>query len=146
MNELCERSRNVCESCTCHDRLKTKEFCFSSYTTLLNHLFINHFFGFSIIVQKNRMTQVVSCEQALIKTNMKPIEKHQSKTLLLFKTYTLEFEFDRHLEDTVSYQGMQSGLPVFLVGEFDTFSRFFVQNYCLVKPDFSYFSNYKHSK
>ena len=40
----------------------------------------------------------------------------QSKTLLLFKRDTLEFEFDRHLEHRVSYHGMQNGLPVSLVG------------------------------
>ena len=38
--------------------------------------------------------------------------------MLLYKMYTLEFEFGRHLEHIVSYQGMQSGLSVFLVGEF----------------------------
>ena len=70
------------------------------------------------------MIQVASCEQALIKTNWKPIQNHQSKTVLLFKTYTLAFEFDRHLEHMVSYQGMQSGLPVFLLGEFGTFEIF----------------------
>ena len=41
--------------------------------------------------------------------------------MLLFKTYTLEFEFDIHLEHMVSYQGMQSGLSVFRVAEFGTF-------------------------
>ena len=60
--------------------------------------------------------------------------------MLPFKTYTLEFEFDRHLEHVVSYQGMHSGLPVFLVGEFGNF-EIFIKNDCLVKPDFSYFSN-----
>ena len=44
--------------------------------------------------------------------------------MLLFKMFTLEFEFNRHLELMVSYQGMQSGLPVFLVGEFGTFKIF----------------------
>ena len=47
--------------------------------------------------------------------------------MLLFKTYTLEFEFDRHLQHMVSYQGIQSGLPRFLVEEFDTF-EIFMQN------------------
>ena len=61
----------------------------------------------------------------------------------LFKTYTLEFEFDRHLEHIVSYLGMQSGLPVFLVGEFGTF-EVLGKNDCLVKLYSSYFSNYKH--
>ena len=90
-----------------------------------------HPVGFSIIAQKNPMIQVASCEQALIKTNRKRIQNHQSKTMLLFETNTLEFEFDRHLEHmvTYTYQGMQSGLPVFVVGEFDTF-EIFMQNDC----------------
>ena len=66
------------------------------------------------------MIQVASCEQALLKTNRKPFQNHQSKAMLLFKTYTLEFEFDIHLKHMVSYQGVQSGLPVFLVAEFGT--------------------------
>ena len=37
------------------------------------------------------------------------------------KTCTLEFEFDRHLGHMVSYRGMQSGLPVSVVGEFRAF-------------------------
>ena len=48
------------------------------------------------------MIQVLSSEQALIKTNRKPIQNHQSNTMLLFKIYTLEFEFHRHLEHLVS--------------------------------------------
>ena len=44
------------------------------------------------------MIQVALCEQALIKTNRKPFRNHQSKTMLLLKTYTLEFESDRYLE------------------------------------------------
>ena len=36
--------------------------------------------------------------------------------MVLFKTNTQEFEFDRHLEHMVRYQGMQSRLPIFLVG------------------------------
>ena len=62
--------------------------------------------------------------------------------MLLFKTYTLEFEFDRHLEHMVSYQRMQCGLPVSLVGEFGAY-QIFLQNDCFAKPDFSYFSNSK---
>ena len=63
--------------------------------------------------------------------------------MLLFKTYTLEFEFDRHLEHMVSYQGTWSGLLCyFLINS--TFWGSFCKNDCLVKPDFSYFSNYKH--
>ena len=69
------------------------------------------------------MIQVASCEQVLIKTNKKIIQNHQSKTTPLFKTYTLEFEFDRHLEHMVSYQGMQSELPCFLLVH-STLSRF----------------------
>ena len=65
--------------------------------------------------------------------------------MLLFKTYTLEFEFDRHFRHMVSYQGMQSGLLVFLVSKFGTF-EIFMSNDCLEKPDFSYLSNYKHQK
>ena len=52
------------------------------------------------------MIQVSSCEQALIKTNWKPIQSHQNKAMLLFKTYTLDFEFNRHLEYMVG--NMQS--------------------------------------
>ena len=44
------------------------------------------------------MRQITLCEQVLIKTKRKPTESHQSKTLLLFKTYTLQFEFGRRLE------------------------------------------------
>ena len=72
----------------------------------------------------NCMIQVASCEQVLIKTNRKLIQNYQSKTMLLFKTYTLGFEFDRHLEHMVGYQDMQSGLPMFLVGELGTFEIF----------------------
>ena len=36
--------------------------------------------------------------------------------MLLFKTNTLEFEFDRYPEHMISYQGVQGGLPVFLAG------------------------------
>ena len=59
----------------------------------------------------------------MIKTNWKQIRNHQNKTVILFKTYTLEFEVDRHIEHMVSYQGMQSGLLVFLVGDL-ALSRF----------------------
>ena len=59
-----------------------------------------------------------------MKTNKKPIQKHQSKTMLLFKTYKLQFEFDRHLEHMASYQRMQSGFPVFLVGKFGALEVF----------------------
>ena len=65
--------------------------------------------------------------------------------MFLFKTYTLEYEFDRHLKHMVSNQGMQSGLPVFVAGEFAAFD-IFMQNDCFAKPDFSYFSNWKPQK
>ena len=84
------------------------------------------------------MIQVASCEQALVQANRKPIQSHQIKAMPLFKTYTLEFEFDKHFEHVVSYQEMQNRLPVFLAGEFSTFG--------LLKPNFSYLSNYKHQK
>ena len=60
------------------------------------------------------MIQVSSCEQALIRTNRKPIQNQQSKAMLLFKTYTLEFEFDRHLEHMVlafCYRGAEGRPP-----------------------------------
>ena len=44
-----------------------------------------------------QVIQVASSEQALIKTNREWIQNHQSKTMRLFKAYTLECEFDRHL-------------------------------------------------
>ena len=70
--------------------------------------------------------QVASYEQALIKTNRKPIQNHQSKIMVLFKTYTLEFEFGRHFVHIVSYHGMQSGFPVLLVGE-SALARFYAK-------------------
>ena len=88
-----------------------------------------------MIAQKNPMIQVASCEQALIKTNRRPIQNHQSKTMFLFETYTLESDFDRHLDHMVSCQGMQSGLPIFVVGEFGAF-KIFMQDTCFTKPDF----------
>ena len=87
------------------------------------------------------MRHVASCEQALIKTNRNPIQNHQSKTLLLSKTFALEVEFDRRLEHMFSYQRMRTGIPVFPVGEFGTFVVFCKID-CSEKPDFSYFSNY----
>ena len=70
------------------------------------------------------MIQVASCEQALIKADRKPTENYQSTIMLLFKTYTPKFEFGGHLEHMVSSQGMESGIPVFLVGKFGTFEIF----------------------
>ena len=141
MNELDKRSEQLKRK-----RLKAERVLFwLVHNSFQIHWLINHFFGFSIIVQRNRMRQVTSCEQALIKTNRKPIQNHQSKTMLLFTTYTLEFEFDKHLKHMVSYQGMQSGIPVFLVSEFGAFETL-CKNDCLVKPDFSHFSKYKQEK
>ena len=57
-----------------------------------------------------------------------------------------QFKFDIHLELMVSYQGLQSGLPMFVVGEFGTFQTFPKINDCLIRFDFSYFSNSKHPK
>ena len=66
--------------------------------------------------------------------------------MFLFKTSTLEFEYDRHLEHMVSYRGTQmGGVPVFVVGEFGAF-EILMQNDCFAKPDFSYFSNWKRQK
>ena len=62
--------------------------------------------------------------------------------MLLFKTYMLEFEFDRHLEYMVSYQGIKMGFP-WCVFVNSGVSGFLCKNDCLVKPDFSYFSSYK---
>ena len=124
MNFIKDRN-NVCKTCTCGDRLKAESVLFWLVDNSFQiHCFVNYFFGFSIILQKNPMIQVGLCEQASIKTNRKLIQNHQSQTVLLFKTYTPEFEFDRHLEHMVSCQGMQSGLPAFLVGEFGAFERF----------------------
>ena len=122
MNFIKDRA-NVCKTCTCCDRLKAGRVLFwLIHNSFQIHLFINHFFGFSTIVQKNHLIQVASCEQALMKTNRKPIQNHQSKTMPLFRTYTLKFEFRRHLEHMVSYHGMQRGrVPMFVAGEFGTF-------------------------
>ena len=100
---------------------------------LSNSLIRKSFLWFLQNSTKNPMIQVASCEQALIKTNRKPIQKRAK--MLLSKTFTLEFEFDRHLEHMVSYQGMRSGLPVILVGEFGAF-EIFMQNDCFAKLDF----------
>ena len=116
---------NICKTCTCGDRLKGERVLFwIVHNSFQIQWHINYFYSFSITVQKNRMMQVASCEQALIKTNMKPTQNQQSKTVLLFKTYTVEFELNRQFEHMVSYQGMQGEIPVFLVGEFGTFEIF----------------------
>ena len=90
------------------------------------------------------MTQVASCEQALIK-NGRPIQNHQIKTMLLFKTYTLEFEFDRRPRHMVCYQGIQIGIPVLLVGEFGTF-EIFMQECLFGKARFFIFLQLQTSK
>ena len=138
MNFTKDRAK-VCKTCTYGDKLKVERILFwLIQNSFLIHRFMSHFFGFSIIVQNN-------CRLAgLIKTNRKPIQNHQSKTMLLFKAYTLEFEFDKHLVHMVSYQLMQCGLPVFFLLVNSTLQRFLSKNDCSVKPDFSYFSNYKH--
>ena len=76
---------NFCKTCMCGDRLKAERvLIWLVHNSFQIHSFINHFFGFGIIVPKNPI-QVASCEQALIKTNRKPIQNHQSKTVFLFK-------------------------------------------------------------
>ena len=77
------------------------------------------------------MIQVSMYEQALIKTNRKLIQNHQSKVMFHFKTCVLEFEFDRHLEHMVSYQEWQSGVPVCVVCKFSVF-EIFMQNDCFL--------------
>ena len=75
------------------------------------------FLLFSIIVQKNLMVQVESYYTSRI--------VNQFKTTRAKQCFFLN---DRHLEHMVSYQGMQSGLPVFVVvGEFNAF-EFFMKN------------------
>ena len=99
MNELYKSRANVCKTCTCGDILNAERvLVWVVHSSFQIHWFINHFFGSGIIVQNNRMIQVPSCEHALIKTNRIPIQNYQSKSMLRFKTYTLEVEFDRHLE------------------------------------------------
>ena len=52
---------------------------------------------------------------------------------------TLKFETERHLEHMVSYQRMQSGFPVLLVGVTLVLLRI---SCSLAKPDISYFSKW----
>ena len=67
MNFIKDRA-NGCKTCTCcGDRLKAEKVLFwLMHNSSQIHCFMNHFYDFSIIVQKNRMIQVASCEQALI--------------------------------------------------------------------------------
>ena len=82
MNFIKDRA-NVCKTCACSDKLKAKRVLFGSYTTPFK---FTDSFGFNITVQQNPVIQAASCEQALVKTNRKSIQNHQSKTMLLFKT------------------------------------------------------------
>ena len=130
----------------CGDRLKAERvLIWLVHNSFEIHSFINHFFGFSIIVPKNPMIQVASCEQALIKINGKPIQNHQSKTMFLFKHTHLNLSLTDIWSTMVTYQGMQNGFFMFVVGEFNAF-EIFMQNDCFAKPDFLYFSNWKHKK
>ena len=137
MNELYKRSGQRLQNLYVW-LLKTERVLFR----LVHHSLVP-ILWFSIIAQKNPMIQVASCGQAFIKTIRKLIQNHQTKTILLFKTFRLEFE--RHLEHMVSYQRMQIGLSVFLVGQFGAF-EIIMQNNCSAKSDFSYFSNWKRQK
>ena len=89
------------------------------------------------------MIQVASCEQAFIKTNRKPIENYQTKSMFLLKRTHLNLSLtdtrDRHPEHC---QGMQSGLPVFAAGELGAFKIFTV----LQSLIFWHFSNWKRQK
>ena len=62
------------------------------------------FFDLILGSQKERFHNQ-TLQSTVIKTNRKPIQM-QGKTLLLFKTNTLEFGFDRHLQHRASYHGM----------------------------------------
>ena len=126
MNFIKDRA-NVCKTCTCGVRLKAER--------------VNHFLGFNITVQKNHMIQVASCEKALIKKNRKPIQNHQSKAMLLLRTYTLMFEFHRHLEHMVRYQGIQNASCWWIRPFRDFYARGLFG-----KAWFLYFSDYKHEK
>ena len=85
------------------------------------------------------MIQIALCEQASIKICKKPIQNHQSKTVLLFKTYTVEFEF-YILSTWLAIRECRVGFPCFLLVN-SALSRFLCKNDCLIEPDFPYFSN-----
>ena len=76
MNFIKDRT-NVCKTCTYGDRLRAKRVLLHNSFEI--HYFMNHFFGFSILLQKNSMIQVIWCEHALLKAkaNRKPIHNHQ---------------------------------------------------------------------
>ena len=99
------------------------------------------------------MIEVASCELALKKT--KQIGNHfkttGAKHCFFLKTYTLKLEFDRYLEcmfsifEMVSYlffKECRVGFPCLFLMNLAV-SRLFAKNDCLIKADFSYFSNYK---
>ena len=83
------------------------EFCLGSYTTP----FIYHFFGFVIRIVWYKSHYVNKPKERQIRNQFKITRVKQC-------FFSSKFEFDRHLEHMVSYHGMQSGLLVFLVGEF----------------------------
>ena len=102
---------------------------------------MNHFFGFSIIVQNNHMIQVASCEQAIVKRKRKPI--HQSKTILPLKRTHWNLSLTDISSTWLAITECRAGFPCFLMVN-SALSRFLCKNDCLAKHDFSYFSNYKH--
>ena len=67
------------------------------------------------------------------------------KAVLLFKRYTLEFEFDRHLVLMVSYQGMESVRRVFIVDD-SALSGYFLQKWLSGKTWFFIFLQLQTSK
>ena len=86
------------------------------------------------------MIQVASCERALIKTKRIPIQEQQSRA------YTLEFEFDKHISSTwLAIGECRVSFPCFLLVN-SALSRLLPKNDCLVKPNFSYFFNYKNKE
>ena len=104
---------------------------------------MNHLFSFSITVQKNPMIQVPSCEYALIKADRKPIQMHQSKTMFLFKRTHWNLSLTDISSTWLAFSECRVGFPCFLLVN-SAISRFLCKNDCLIKPDFSYSSNYKH--
>ena len=83
------------------------------------------------------MVQVASCEQACNKNKLETNSKPPEQTMILFKMYTFKSEFDRYLKHMVSYHRRQSGLLVFLVGEFGT-SENFMQKWLFGKTPLNY--------
>ena len=138
---------NVCKTCASGDRLKAETVLFwLVHSSFQIHWFIDHFFDFSIIVQKNRTIQVASCEDALLTTNRKPILNHQSKNKCFFSKL---IRWDLSLTDILStwsaVRKCRVGFLCFLLVN-SALSRFLCKNDCLVRSDCSYFSNCKHQK